>query len=82
MIAYRARNTDTTRLTLSLKSDSHIDRISMKICSIGYGIPDVDPDAKSHRAVGRGLAFKVWHLTLDLHGALHRAIDTVEYHEQ
>src|SRR5215469_14763266 len=78
----RARDADATRRTLSLKSDRHIDRVAMQVGSIGYGIADVDPNAKSHRALRRGLAIKVWDLTLDLDGALHRAIDTVEYHEQ
>jgi hypothetical protein len=82
VIAYRARDADAARWTHSLKSRRYIDRVAMQVCPIDYGVADVDPDAKSHCAVRRGLAIKIWDLTLDLHCALHRAVDTVEYHKQ
>jgi hypothetical protein len=82
MIAHRARHADATRRALSLKSDRHIDRVAMQVCSIRYGVTNVDPNAKSHRAVRRGLAIKIWGLTLVLHGALHSAVNTLEYHQQ
>jgi hypothetical protein len=65
-----------------LKTDSHIDNISMQVRSVGYGIANTDPNPKSHRPTGWHIAVFRWDLFLDENGATYRAIDTVEHDQQ
>ena len=82
MIAYRSRDADATRRTLSLKSHRHINSVAMQVRSIGYGVTDVNTNAEANGEIRKLSAVMDRNLLLYLHGALHSAIDAVECDQQ
>ena len=54
----------------------------MQIGSIGYRIPDVEPDAEPDSPVWRMSAVVSRHCLLHRHGTTHRSVDAVEYGKQ
>jgi hypothetical protein len=82
MIAHRAREADATRRTLGLKSHRHIDSVAVQVCSIGYSVANIDPDAETNGPIGRLVAIQDRNLLLDSHSAADRTIDAVECNQQ
>jgi hypothetical protein len=82
MIPHRARDTDASGWTFSLKPRSDIHHIAMQISPVCNGIADIDANTKSDGAIGGMITIVVWHFSLNLRGTPHRPIDAVEHYKQ
>jgi hypothetical protein len=54
----------------------------MQVSSIFNCVTDVDPNAKTDGTIRWRVAVISRYLLLDVHGATHRPVNAVEYHEQ
>ena len=73
MLAWRA---------LSLESCSNVNRIAMKVSSIGNRVADVNSNAKSDGAVRKLISVMERDPLLHLHCTTHRTVDAVEHNQQ
>src|SRR6516162_1423677 len=82
VIAHRTRHADTTWRAFRLQPCCHFHHVTVDVGAVGNDIANVDADAKSDSSVRSHLAIKDRYLLLHSQRTPHRAIDTVEHHEQ